>query len=109
MFDPVTVALINQAPPLNELDLEALPQRFTNAYAEIVAARVRLKGLKRSEQKSDSLKILIDEMERLAATQEALIAADPERLVALSYVVAVASLTANTPATTAVCSFAWSS
>ena len=42
MFDPVTIDLIGRAPPLGDLDFSELPQRFTNAFAEIVAARVLL-------------------------------------------------------------------
>jgi len=41
MFDPVTIDLITRAPPLGDLDFEALPQRFTNAFAEIVPCRRR--------------------------------------------------------------------
>ena len=41
MFDADTVALILRAPVLEGLDLAALPQRLTAAYASIVAARIR--------------------------------------------------------------------
>jgi hypothetical protein len=41
MFDADTVALIAAAPHLDGLDLTTLPQRLTNAYASIVAARIR--------------------------------------------------------------------
>jgi superfamily II DNA/RNA helicase len=79
MFDPVTVELIAGAPPLDSLDLEELPQRFTNAYAEIVAARVRMRGLVDKASRTEALAELIDEMRRLAATQEAFVATDPGR------------------------------
>lgn len=79
MFDPVTVDLIARAPPLDELDLEELPRRFTNAYAEIVAARVRMRGLVDQESRTEALAELIDEMRRLAAAQEAFVATDPAR------------------------------
>ena len=79
MFDPVTVSLIGSAPPLGDLDLDELPLRFTNAFAEIVAARVRLRGSAKPEQRSDSLNSLVDEMRRLAATQELLLVTAPTR------------------------------
>lgn len=79
MFDPVTIELINSAPPLSSLDLEELPRRFTNAFAEIVAARVRLRGLRDEEDRSEVLIKLLDQMRRLAATQELLVATAPER------------------------------
>jgi hypothetical protein len=43
MFDPQTVTLIRQAPPLEGLDLEKLPQLLTDAFATLVAARIRLR------------------------------------------------------------------
>ena len=36
MFDPITSALIAASPPLEGLDLEALPKRLTEAFADIV-------------------------------------------------------------------------
>lgn len=80
MFDPVTIDLISRAPPLGDLDLEALPQRFTNAFAEIVSARVRLRGVANPEQRSETVTELLSEMRRLAAAQELLVATSPERL-----------------------------
>ncbi len=79
MFDPVTIHLIAGAPPLEGLDLEKLPRRFTNLFAEIVAARVRLRGVADPHERSDALIALLDEMRRLAATQELLVATAPER------------------------------
>ncbi|WP_298089399.1 DEAD/DEAH box helicase [uncultured Sphingomonas sp.] len=79
MFDPVTIGLIADAPPLQNLNLEELPRRFTNAFAEIVAARVRLRGAAGAEQRSEALNTLLAEMRRLAATQELLVATAPER------------------------------
>ncbi|WP_447753217.1 DEAD/DEAH box helicase [Sphingopyxis fribergensis] len=79
MFDPVTVELISGAPPLGGLDFEALPQRFTNAFAEIVAARVRLRGVASMEQRGEAVTELLSEMRRLAAAQELLVATSPER------------------------------
>ncbi len=79
MFDPLTVDLIARAPPLEALDLDELPRRFTNAYAEIVAARVRMRGLVEASSRTKALVALIDEMRRLAAAQEAFVASDPTR------------------------------
>ena len=79
MFDPVTIDLIARAPPLETLDLEELPRRFTNVFAEIVAARVRLRGAATAEDRSEALVTLLDEMRRLAAAQELLVATAPER------------------------------
>ncbi|CAG4896861.1 DEAD/DEAH box helicase [Paraburkholderia saeva] len=79
MFDPVTINLISAAPPLSSLNLEELPRRFTNAFAEIVAARVRLRGAADTEERSEILVELLDQMRRLAATQELLVATAPER------------------------------
>lgn len=79
MFDPVTIDLISSAPQLESLGLEELPQRFTNAYAEIVAARVRYHGAIDTEEKNEKLEELLEEMRRLAATQELLVTSMPER------------------------------
>ncbi|MET4218901.1 ATP-dependent RNA helicase DOB1 [Bradyrhizobium sp. LB14.3] len=79
MFDPITIDLIAGAPPLEALDLEELPRRFTNVFAEIVAARVRLRGAAAAEDRSEALVGLLDEMRRLAAAQELLVATAPER------------------------------
>lgn len=79
MFDPVTIDLISAAPPLSSLDLEELPRQFTNAFAEIVAARVRLRGAVNAEGQSETLAELLDQMRRLAAAQELLVATAPER------------------------------
>ena len=79
MFDPVTIDLIAAAPPLDDLDLAALPRRFTDVFAEIVAARVRLRGVADPEERSEALLALLDEMRRLAAAQELLVATAPER------------------------------
>lgn len=80
MFDPVTIDLISSAPQLDSLELEELPQRFTNAYAEIVAARVRYHGAIDTKEKNEKLEELLEEMRRLAATQELLVTSSPERV-----------------------------
>lgn len=79
MFDPITVGLISAAPPLHSLNLEELPLQFTNAFAEIVAARVRLRGAIDKEGRGKVLDELLEQMGRLAATQELLVATSPER------------------------------
>ena len=43
MFDPETIDLIRRAPPLEGLDLENLPRLLTDAFATVVAARIRLR------------------------------------------------------------------
>lgn len=78
MFDPITSALIAASPPLEGLDLEALPKRLTEAFADIVAARIRLRG-EETEQASETLKETLLEVRRLAAAHEAFVALLPER------------------------------
>lgn len=81
MFDPVTTKLISDAPPLNSLDLETLPQTFTHVFAEIIASRIRLRdsaSLDMAERSADLVKIL-NQMRRLAAAQELLVATSPNR------------------------------
>jgi DEAD/DEAH box helicase len=80
MFDADTVALIAGAPTLDGLDLAALPLRLTDAYASIVAARVRLRE---AAEEGAWLPIetvqTVAEMRRLAFTHEGLVAASPQR------------------------------
>jgi len=78
MFDPITSALIAASPPLEGLDLEALPKRLTEAFADIVAARIRLRG-EETEEASETLKETLLEVRRLAAAHEAFVALLPER------------------------------
>lgn len=78
MFDPVTSSLIATAPPLEGVDLNELPKEFTHAFADIVAARIRMRenpGTRLSSELVDSLV----RMRRIAATHEALVALLPER------------------------------
>ena len=77
MFDPVTSEIMASAPPLDDLDLQELPKRLTEAYVEIVSARIRLR--EEPAQASENLSKIIGEMRRLSATQEALVALAPER------------------------------
>ncbi|MBO9510877.1 DEAD/DEAH box helicase [Erythrobacter sp. A6_0] len=78
MFDPITSALIAASPPLDGLDLEALPKRLTEAFADIVAARIRLRG-EQGEEASETLRDTLLEVRRLAAAHEAFVALLPER------------------------------
>ena len=75
MYDAVTTALIQSTPALPELDREALPDRLSRAYAEIAAARVRL----REDGPDAGLEEIIDFATRLAQTNEALVAISPDR------------------------------
>lgn len=78
MFDPFTKALIASAPQLEGLNAETLPQRLTQAFADIVSARIRLRGSPEIELPGE-LHTLLQEMRRIAAAQEALVALLPER------------------------------
>lgn len=78
MFDPITAALIAASPPLEGLDLNALPKRLTEAFADIVAARIRLRGGVQ-EDASEALQETLLEVRRLAAAHEAFVALLPDR------------------------------
>lgn len=78
MFDPETVALIRQAPPLEGLDLVALPQLLTDAFATVVAARIRLRTGAPDPAGADIGETLAL-LTRLAAAQEAYVALLPDR------------------------------
>lgn len=77
MFDPITAALIATSPQFSGLDLEGLPKRLTEAYADIVAARINLRG--QPGDASENLTKTLTEMRRLAAAQEAYVALLPDR------------------------------
>src|SRR3954452_7203487 len=79
MFDPDSVALISQAPPLEGLDLVELPQTLTEIFAEIVAARIRLRELGAGQQLPDTVRSSIRSMKRLASAQEAFVAVSSSR------------------------------
>jgi superfamily II DNA/RNA helicase len=79
MYDPDTAALITSSPSLPGLNLQDLPQRLTNAYASIVANRVRLRSLATRDVLPDDLQELIEEIKRIAFTNEALVSAVPSR------------------------------
>ena len=82
MFDSNTVALIKSAPPLPGLDLNALPQQITEAYAAIVSARIRLRTAGESVSNlgiAAAVEETIVKMRRLALTLEAYIDVEPLR------------------------------
>ena len=86
MFDADTVALITRAPALQGLDLAALPQRLTDAYASIVAARIRIRRTTHTPSATPGAPATpevtaetVSEMKRLAFTLEGLLSAVPER------------------------------
>lgn len=78
MFDPITSAIIASAPPLSGLDLDDLPKRLTQAFSEIVAARIELRG-QRPERPPEELSKTIREMQRLASAHESYVALLPDR------------------------------
>lgn len=79
MFDADTVALMAQAPPLEGLDLARLPQDLTEVYAEIVTARIRLRGLAADGVLPETIRNSIRTMRRLASAQEAFVSTLPNR------------------------------
>src|SRR3546814_12044212 len=78
MFDPITAALIGSAPPLEGLDLQNLPKLLTEAFADIVSARIRLRGSAQDED-NPGLTETLRNLRRLAATHEAYVALLPDR------------------------------
>ncbi|WP_439359079.1 DEAD/DEAH box helicase [Bradyrhizobium sp. DASA03007] len=79
MFDPDTVAVIARAPALEGLDLARLPQTFTEVYAEIVAARIRIRQVGTGQQLPESVRSSALYMKRLASAEEAFVAVSPLR------------------------------
>ena len=79
MFDQQTVELIRAAPPLEGLELDDLPKELTRAYAQIVSLRMRLRELMTEETFGAELGEMVKRLESIALTQEALVAAVPNR------------------------------
>lgn len=79
MFDPETVALMNRAPELEGLENERISQTITEAYAEIVSSRIRMRELQGEEAAEFELPEVVQRMRRLAFVQEALVASSIER------------------------------
>jgi superfamily II DNA/RNA helicase len=78
VFDPITAAQIRIAPALEGLDLERLPELLTEPFAEIVAARIRLRGAVDGER-TRTLTQTLQRLRRLAATHESYVALLPDR------------------------------
>ncbi|MGO7611074.1 DEAD/DEAH box helicase [Rhizobium ruizarguesonis] len=76
MYDSDTANLIRLTPQLEGLDRDRLPEQLSEAFAKIAAARMKLRG--GSDVDEDVVK-LIGEMQRLALTNEALVASAPTR------------------------------
>jgi hypothetical protein len=74
MFDPETVDLMNRAPELEGLESERISQTITEAYAEIVSSRIRMREIQGGEAAEFELPKVIQKMRRLAFTQEAFVA-----------------------------------
>ena len=77
MFDQVTTGLIQQASPLEGLDLDRLPQFLTEAYAKVVAARLGAVELGAGQQDPEWASNVL-ELRRLAETYEGLAIFLPE-------------------------------
>jgi superfamily II DNA/RNA helicase len=78
MFDATTAALIRAAPPLEGLDLDNLPKRLTEAFADIVSARIRLRGAT-AEVDDEGLLGTVAKLRHLAAAHETYAALLPNR------------------------------
>ena len=76
MYDESTASLIRSAPDLPDLDRERLPDQLSQAFAEIVSARI---ALREDETPSDGIARTIAFARRLAATYEAMVTTTPER------------------------------
>lgn len=77
MYDADTADLIRSTPSLEGLDRARLPEELSKSFARIVAARFRLRdgGLRDDPE----IVVLIADMQRLAVTNEILVAVAPER------------------------------
>lgn len=76
MYDESTASLIRSAPELPGLDRERLPEHLSQAFAEIVSARIALRD---AETPSGDISETISFARKLAATNEALVTTRPER------------------------------
>lgn len=92
MFDPITSALIRSAPALDGLNLQDLPKQLTEAFAQVVSARIRTRTRSAGEGASQELKEKLATLRRLAATHEAYAAllADRQNRAAAAFVAASA-------------------
>lgn len=76
MYDPETATRIRSTPSLSGLNREELPEEFSRAFAEIIAARVRLRG---DILDQSALATTLGFARRLASTNEALVVTRPDR------------------------------
>ncbi|MCE5200766.1 DEAD/DEAH box helicase [bacterium] len=76
MFDATTRLLITQAPSLDQLDLDSLPEEMTEAYATIVSLRLSLAN--DAAPSEDELSMVLDKLKRLANTYESLVVVQPD-------------------------------
>jgi len=76
MYDAETASLIRQTPELDGLDRDRLPEQLSEAFAKIAAARMRLRN---GTAVDEDVIELISEMQRLALTNEGLVASAPNR------------------------------
>ncbi len=76
MYDPETAALIRLTPQLDGLNVDDLPDTLSRAFAEIVAARVRLRT---DTIGQEELPDIVNFARRLALTNEALVSLAPRR------------------------------
>lgn len=77
MFDRLTSELITSAPPLEQLDLNKLPEEMTKAYTTIISTRLML--LTGETYSNEDLDHILERFRRLANTYEAFVAVLPER------------------------------
>lgn len=89
MYDENTANLIRSAPDLPGLDRSQLPDHLSQAFAQIVSARIALRG---AETLPETVIETIVFARKLARTNEALVTTNPERenLRAASFVAATA-------------------
>lgn len=79
MYDSETISLIQNAPQLDGIDLNDLPQRLTEAYSSIVSARMRLREAVGTDAPDNKISTIKSEMNRLAFTYEALVSVRSDR------------------------------
>jgi len=77
MFDQVSADLIRNTPNLEGLDRDALPDLLTDAFAQIAAARVRIREL--NDDSLSNIHEILSPTRRLAYANEALVSVLPER------------------------------
>ncbi|MBB3009483.1 DEAD/DEAH box helicase [Cupriavidus alkaliphilus] len=82
MFDDPTSELIRSAPELSGLDPNSLPKVLTKVYAEIVAARLRVRkiadGTSNAAELLENLRPELERLRKIAFTQEAIASVNPE-------------------------------